>query len=328
MYRCPNRARAVLAGLVALAAATVATTAAAAPTHAAGATASTSITLQDDTGSTVVIPHTAKRIVALEWTFAEDALALKATVVGVTDIKGYKSWLKTPPIPSDVADVGTRAQPSLEAIAALRPDLILTATIRVGDTLPQLSSIAPTLVFDPYPKATTQYAEMESAFTTIAKATGTQKRAALLLKQVHGTFAKAKAILTKKGVTKHPISTTQAFTSGGQSIARLFTPDAMVTQILEKMGLQPAWKGDSGAFGFTSVGLEGLAKLPDDAYLLFVAQASDNPFAGSWQNNSAYQALPIVKAGHVLSLRPDTWFFGGPISAGQLARQVLARLAP
>jgi iron complex transport system substrate-binding protein len=287
------------------------------------------ITLKDGIGRTVTIPKQATRIVALEWSLAEDVLALKpSALAGVADIKGYRTWLKTPPIRDGVTDVGTRAQPSLEAIAALQPDLILASSIRVGDTLPQLSAIAPTLVFNQYPTKITQYEEMEQTFNTVAKATSTQLRAKKLLKQIAGTYARAKRILTQRGVTRSPVTATQAFTAGGQSVARLFTPNALVSQIIAKMGLRIGWAGDPGQFGFTSVGLEGISRLPSDGYLLVVAQPHDNPFLGSWANNSAYQALPMVKANKVVVLRSDTWFFGGPVSAGQLVRQILARLAP
>jgi iron complex transport system substrate-binding protein len=298
---------------------------------AGAARTASAIVLNDSTGRTVTLNAPAKRIVALEWSYAEDVLALQVPLVGVADIPGYRSWLRTPPIKTDgsVTDVGTRAQPSLEKIAALRPDLIITSVTRVGDTLSQLSAIAPTLVFNAYPtNGRTQYDDMVWTFNMLAKATGKQARAAQLLKQLNGTYASAKKLLAKRGVTKHTVTTTQAFTTGGQSVARLFTPSAMVAQILEKIGLKDGWNGDPGQFGFTSVGLESLSKLPEDSYLLFVAQSNDNPFAGSWLNNPAYQALPIVKAGRVLSLRADTWFFGGPLSAGQLVRQVVARLAP
>jgi ferric hydroxamate transport system substrate-binding protein len=287
------------------------------------------ITLKDGIGRTVTIPKQASRVVALEWSLAEDVLALKPTVlVGVADIKGYRTWLKTPPIKDGVTDVGTRAQPSLETIAALKPDLILTASIRVGDTLPQLSAIAPTLVFNQYPTSITQYQEMEQTFNTIAKATSTQLRAKKLLSQVEGTYTRAKRILAQRGITRFPVTATQAFTAGGQSVARLFTPKALVSQVIAKMGLRIGWDGDPGQFGFTTVGLEGISRLPADGYLLVVAQPNDNPFVGSWAGNSAYQALPMVKANKVLILRSDTWFFGGPISAGQLVRQILARLTP
>ena len=68
------------------------------------------ITLKDGIGRTVAIQKQATRIVALEWSLAEDVLALKpSALAGVADIKGYRTWLKTPPIRDGVTDVGTRA---------------------------------------------------------------------------------------------------------------------------------------------------------------------------------------------------------------------------
>lgn len=285
---------------------------------------SSAITLRDGLGRTVTIPRPAKRVVALEWTYGENVLALQGNLVGMADIKNYRVWLKTPPVKSSVVDVGTRQQPSLEAIAALEPDLILTASIRVGESLRQLSAIAPTLVFDPYRKDASQYGEMEATFRTIAKAVGKEARARMLLKQLTGTYGKGRTLLRRERISR--VTVAQAYTTGGQSVARLFTSNALVSQVLQRMGLTIGWRGDPGQYGFTTVGLEGITTLPDDGYLLYVAQPNDNPFAGNWASSSAYRALPMVRAGRVVSLRPDTWFFGGPVSMGQFVRQVLARL--
>ncbi|WP_237690568.1 ABC transporter substrate-binding protein [Paenibacillus caui] len=119
-----------------------------------------------------VIKGTPKRIVALDWTYAEDLIALGIQPAGVADIKGYKQWVNgDTPLGSDVVDVGTRQEPNLEAIAALEPDLIITADYRAESIYDKLNAIAPTLAFSPYPNDPNvdQYQEMIDTFNTIAK---------------------------------------------------------------------------------------------------------------------------------------------------------------
>lgn len=96
-----------------------------------GTTEEGPIVLQDALGE-VKLDKPAKRVVALEWTYAEDVLAVGVQPVGVADIENYKKWVNIEPkLDDQVADVGTRQEPSLESIAALEPDLIITATWRM-----------------------------------------------------------------------------------------------------------------------------------------------------------------------------------------------------
>ena len=56
-----------------------------------------------------------KRIVALEWLYAEDVLALGIQPVGVADIEGMNQWVNIPvEIGPEVTDVGTRQEPNVE----------------------------------------------------------------------------------------------------------------------------------------------------------------------------------------------------------------------
>ncbi len=79
------------------------------------------------------IPAEPTRIVALDQTFVDAALALNMPVVGFTDIRGREGgappYLAEPlaRLAPDARSVGELASPSLEEIAALQPDLIVSA---------------------------------------------------------------------------------------------------------------------------------------------------------------------------------------------------------
>ena len=128
-------------------------------------------------------------MVALEWLYAEDVLALGVQPVGIADIEGMKQWVNIPvEIGSDVTDVGTRQEPNLELIASLKPDLIIGLKSNLEAGFETYNSIAPTLVFDPYPAEGQgdQYEEMINTFNTIAdvldKKTKPQKCLAIWIK--------------------------------------------------------------------------------------------------------------------------------------------------
>ncbi|MCA2422823.1 ABC transporter substrate-binding protein, partial [Vibrio sp. 431] len=79
-------------------------------------------------GGTLTLDEPPKRIVTLNWAATESLLLLDVAPVGVADLTGYRTWVKEPALPEGIANVGTRVAPSLEAIAELKPDLIVTSS--------------------------------------------------------------------------------------------------------------------------------------------------------------------------------------------------------
>src|SRR5690242_17122902 len=50
--------------------------------------------LIEHVGGKTCITENPQRVVALEWTYVEDLLALGVQPVGIADIEGYKAWVK------------------------------------------------------------------------------------------------------------------------------------------------------------------------------------------------------------------------------------------
>ncbi|MET1194090.1 ABC transporter substrate-binding protein, partial [Bacillus licheniformis] len=92
------------------------------------------------------IKGTPKRVVVLTNEGTEALLAM-----GVKPVGAVQSWLGNPWYDhikgqmKGVKSVGTESEPSLEAIAALKPDLIIGNKMRQEKVYDQLSQIAPTL---------------------------------------------------------------------------------------------------------------------------------------------------------------------------------------
>lgn len=103
--------------------------------------------LTDETGRRVVAPATVQRIVSLAPNLTETIYALGAQerLVGVTDYCDY------PPEAQAKAKVGGAINPSLEQIAALKPDLVLaTRALNRRETVEALERLAiPTYATDP-----------------------------------------------------------------------------------------------------------------------------------------------------------------------------------
>lgn len=274
------------------------------------------------------IPTTPQRIVALEWTYVEDLLALGIQPVGVADIEGFNDWVKLPvALDPAVVDVGDRGEPNLETLAQLDPDLIIAPLFRVADTYEELSAIAPTVIFDPYPtdETVTQYDEMRQTLLQIADLAGRTGEAEAVLARLDEKIAAARSQLEAAGQAGAQFVLAQAF--GGDAVqVRLFTDNAMAAEIVAQLGLENGWEGAFDQYGFTTVSVETLPEL-GDVNFFYVVQDDNDVFTRDairplWEN------LTFVQNGNAHPLGGDTWLFGGPLSAELLIDKVVNLLAP
>ncbi|WP_148229489.1 ABC transporter substrate-binding protein [Alkalihalophilus pseudofirmus] len=283
------------------------------------------VTVRDAFGEKT-FEETPLKVVALEWTYVEDLLALGVQPVGVADIEGYNSWVDIDAeLDQDVVDVGTRQEPNLEMIAELEPDLIITAGFRHEAIQQELEFIAPTLFFDPYPtdETVSQYDEMEETFRTIAKVVQKEDEAESVLEELDAKYEEAKEQIAAADLKTNEFVLTQAFSANQAPTLRLFTPNAMATQIFEKVGLENVY--DSGQFemyGYSEVNVEALPAV-EDANFFYVVQDDDNVFENQLQSNSVWQNLNFVQNDQLYPLGGDAWLFGGPLSAMTLVDRIV-----
>ncbi|MDW7652188.1 MAG: iron-siderophore ABC transporter substrate-binding protein [Bacillota bacterium] len=274
----------------------------------------------------VELAEPAKKVVALEWTYAENLLAVGIQPIGVADIGGYNSWVQIEEkLSENVADVGTRQEPSLEKIAELEPDLIIAIKFRHESIKSQLESIAPTIFFDPYPsdESFSQYSEMEETFKEIAKAVGKTAEAEQILTELERTYEDAKAAIEAANLTTKDVLLTQAFSANQAPQIRVFTPNSLASGILKKIGLNnihtPA---EFQAYGFSTVNVEALTHY-ESANYLYVVQDSDNIYENQLKDNSVWNGLAFVKEQRTYPLGGDAWLFGGPLSAKVVVNRIL-----
>ncbi|MFE4449972.1 ABC transporter substrate-binding protein [Streptomyces sp. NPDC056796] len=96
----------------------------------------------------IKVPVAPRRVVVLDTAELDSALTLGVKPVGATHTgteSGFLSYLPKDQV-EGIEDVGEMMTPNLEAIAGLKPDLILTSKIRHGDKYAELTKIAPTVM--------------------------------------------------------------------------------------------------------------------------------------------------------------------------------------
>lgn len=259
------------------------------------------------------VPAGVERVVALEWAYVENLLAVGIQPVGVADIENYHSWVQIPQtLDESVVNVGTRQEPNLEQIIALNPDLIITAAQRAANNYDQLSAIAPTLAFNAYPEdGMTHYEEMVQTFSIIAEVTGQAEAGEAVLAGLDAHLEAAADAITEAGRAGETFILAQGWVANDISTFRLFTDNALGVQILEKIGFSNAWEDAPQLYGFTEISYEGFAEVEDTNFFYIAQEDSKLQF----EQNAVWNSLPFVQSGRTYWLGPDVWLFGGPISA-------------
>ncbi|WP_029136665.1 ABC transporter substrate-binding protein [Nakamurella lactea] len=308
-------------GSDAAAGSSVAPSAGAASSAASSATGPVEIT--DGRGTTLTLEKPATRVVALEWGEAETLASLGVMPVGVADLKGYTTWDVAEPMDSSVKDVGTRSEPSIDAILALKPDLVVIT----GDSADQAKLIGnsvPVLVTkgtDP----TRQLDRLRDDVTLLAAATGTEAAGEKLLADMDSTLVNGKAALAAAGNAGDPFLMADGWKEGSAVAIRVFAKGSQNSDVAEALGLKNAWtgKGDA-AWGLAQTDVEGMAAMTDPALRLFYSASEEDVFVDGLAQNPIWKSLPFVKSEQLTKLRTGTWTFGGPASVDFFVEQVLA----
>ncbi len=265
-----------------------------------------------------------QRVVTLEFIATEAALALGIIPVGAADAAGYRGWVARPALPDSVPDVGTRQEPSLEAIAGLAPDFILGPALRLKPVEARLNTLAPTLLLDGYPKDVnaSQLDFMLGEFRKTGAALGKSAEAEAVIATLNSTLADRKARLAAAGKVGTVVV---AQYLPGTPRLRVFTGNGQVGGVITALGLTNGWTAPNDAYGFSTVTADALAGLPADATVMIIAPDKD----AGWQalrSSPVWQALAPIRAGREKRLDPRTWTFGGPISAQTLGEQISGAL--
>lgn len=286
------------------------------------------ITIQGTNGE-VTLPAPAKKVVVLEWTYAENLLALGVQPAGMADIELYGDYVNIEPqLDATVVDVGGRQEPSLEAIAALEPDLIIGVSFRHEAMLADLESIAPTVIFNPYPadESINLYEEMETTFNEMAKAVGKEAEAEQVLADLDVKYEEAKAEIEAANLATKDVILTLAYTGASAPEIRVFTPNSMASIILEKAGLTNVHTPEQHEiFGSSTFNVEGLVKY-EKANYLYTVPDTDNIYENQLKDNKVWNNLTFVKEDRLYDLGADTWLYGGPLSAGTLLDQIVTTM--
>ncbi|AYA42570.1 ABC transporter substrate-binding protein [Xenorhabdus nematophila] len=249
-------------------------------------------TVQDEHG-TFTLNKTPQRIVVLELSFADALAAVDISPVGIADDNDpnriladvrthLKSW----------QSVGTRAQPSLEAISALKPDLIIADSSRHAGIYTTLQEIAPVLLLK---SRNETYKENLQSAAIIGEVVGKIAEMQARLKLHSERMAKWASLL--------PEGTSVAFGTSREQQFNLHTSGTYTGEVLTTLGLKvPA---PAGQTSMPSINLEQLLSI-NPSWLL-VAHYRQESIVKRWQQDTLWQILTAAQKQQVAAVNSNAW---------------------
>ncbi|WP_175762531.1 ABC transporter substrate-binding protein [Burkholderia ambifaria] len=272
--------------------------------------------------ASATMPARPQRVVALDFMFAESVIALDLVPVGMADTAFYPGWLG---YGSDrlahVTDIGSRQEPGLEAIAAVKPDLIIGVGFRHAPIFAALDRIAPTILFQFSPNVSedgmpvTQLDWMREIFRTIGAVTGRDARAKAVDAQLDAGIARNASRLRAAERSGERIALLQDLGLPDRYWA--YTGNSTSAGLARALGLEP-WPRKPTREGTVYVTSADLLRQRDLAVLFVTATGMDVPLS-SKLDSPVWRFVPALRDHRIALIERNIWGFGGPMSALKLA---------
>ncbi len=279
-------------------------------------------TVQTAMGDVTVKDHP-QRVVVLDTAELDSAITLGVRPVGAThaDVAtGFLDYLPKDKV-SGIKDVGRIAAPNLEAIAGLKPDLILTNKDRDATRYKELSKIAPTVM-----TGATGY-PWKANFATHAAALGKSDQAR---KVVADYLAHAKRVTAALGGEARAAATevnVVRFVEGAN--IRVYGRQNYIGTLLADVGLGRPAIVDKAKDGFSyDVSPEQIDKADADA--VFTSTYGDPRKSKETQatGSALWKNMKAVKNGRVFKVDDQLWIQGiGYTAADKILDELRADLA-
>ncbi|MCV9886806.1 ABC transporter substrate-binding protein [Metabacillus halosaccharovorans] len=266
---------------------------------------------------TTEITGTPEKVVILTNEGTEALLAM-----GVTPVGAVQSWLGEPWYDhisdqmTDVQVVGTESEVNVEAIAALKPDLIIGNKMRQEKVYEQLKAIAPTVFSE------TLRGDWQENFNLYAKALNREEEGKKIITDFESRITSLKDSLGDK--VNQEVSVVR-FMAG---MTRVYYTDTFSGVIFDKLGLkhsslvQELFKDNPDDLFMREVGKEIIPQLDADILFYFTyAPPGDTEATKTeeeWTNDSLWKNLEVVKAEKAYKVDDAIWNTAGGVIAANL----------
>ena len=258
-----------------------------------------------------------QRIIVLDWDLLEQVLTLDVIPIGATEITGYNQWVAHPVAPNSIEEVGMRAEPNLEKMASLKPDLILASSSQ-QDLLPVLKTIAPVMYLPNFSRQDNAAEVALAHFNTLASLLGKTALAQQKLAEMDSIFVQLKCKLQRAFITLPEVEVIRFSTL---TSVFLYTENSTTDYVVNKLGLNSAISLPPQPWGIDQRRMNVLQHIKQ-GYVLYMLPFPDE---SKLQKSVLWQAMPFVQNGHFHSVKP-VWNYGGVTSLMLMAEAITESL--
>ncbi|MEU4211240.1 iron-siderophore ABC transporter substrate-binding protein [Streptomyces sp. NPDC026206] len=269
---------------------------------------------------TTEITRKPQRVVVLDTGELDDVTMLGIEPVGAVSPHmktegGFPAYLSAKV--KNTKDVGPMAEPNIERIMALKPDLILSSKVRHAKVYDKLKGIAPTVFTE------TTGAPWKENLKVHAQALGLEKEAQAAMDAYEKRAVALGEEIKKKNDGKAPTASVVRFVAGP---TRLYQKQSFSGIVLSDIGLRRPASQDVDK-PMLEVSPEQIDKA--DADLVFVTVADDpkKTQQGAVQDNPLWKGLGAVKNDKVFQVPDETWMSGIGIQAANRVVDDIAKAA-
>ncbi|MCS3780210.1 ABC transporter substrate-binding protein [Tsukamurella ocularis] len=260
------------------------------------------------------VPNDPQRIVVIDSPHTDALVALGITPVGAAVAaanEGFPGYLRDKL--DGTANVGLIASPDIEAIAKLRPDLIIGSKVRHEKLYQQLSAIAPTV----YSVDTGTNWKEQANITALAV-----NRTEQMATQLAALDTRAAEVGRKVGAPGKSVSIVRWRANG---TFRIYGPGTFSGSVITAMGFSIPPK-PWNEYSMIEPSLENFAEINGD----FVFHTPGANSAATQRTvTDRWGALPAVAADRAYAVDDETWMVGiGVLGAGRIIDDVQRHLPP
>lgn len=273
-------------------------------------------TFKSDLGE-IKLEKTPTKVVAINLQAIDSLVALGVKPVGYAEPGGEPAPYLGNAL-DGIPKVGTHSKPSLEAIMALQPDLIIVDSLQQKDQVSELQKIAPVVGI-----RAMSYQESIDGLKLLGdildKRAAADKFAADLDAKIKEYTGKAKGQKGPKVVSMY----------GTTDRAWAWMDKSFIGSLLTALGAQHPYKGDADKTYPDTVllSIEKIAELNPEVF--FFMSTPGKELSKGWEKNPAFAATDAVKNKRVYEVDRQAWSRSrGPVAATKVLEQAFPLLYP
>lgn len=187
------------------------------------------------------------RIVSSDWAIVETLMALGHAPTGVGDKRAYERWVIQPALPKQTADIGLRAQPNLELIRQLQPDLVVNSSWFMQLQARAIPN-AQTVTLDFFTPQGIEWQHSVAQTRALGKLINKPAAAETLIRQTNTQFAQQTKQLAAHA--HRPYAIVQFIDARHM---RVYGNNSLYGQTLQRLHLRNSWTAPTNAWGLAKL---------------------------------------------------------------------------